>query len=45
MTLQTRFTEDDLEELVLDWLGDGWKPLHGQDIAPVPASAGLGMSC
>lgn len=34
MPLQTSFTEDDLEGLVLEWLGDGWKPMHGQDIAP-----------
>ncbi|MFJ2619207.1 type I restriction endonuclease subunit R [Glutamicibacter sp. NPDC087344] len=34
MTLQTGFSEADLEGLVLDWLGDGWKPTHGQEIAP-----------
>ncbi|MGO2069822.1 type I restriction endonuclease subunit R [Glutamicibacter arilaitensis] len=34
MAVNTSFSEADLEGLVLEWLGDGWRPAHGQDIAP-----------
>lgn len=34
MTMNTSFSEADLEGLVLEWLGDGWEPAHGQDVAP-----------
>lgn len=43
MTLRTAFHEADWEGLALERLGDqGWKPLHGDDVAPGTGERGRG---